>query len=350
MFGIVRTKIAVVVFASLHSVFALGATITEVKKKKKSVVVDSGTTNGFTVGAKVCFADAAGANVGCAKISEATETTSTIKVAAKVLKKLKPGTVANLEGAKASAPGASAPNRPNFKVLYLPTPISEMTYKRISYVAPGSNATEIDTLWEEQKFTAGQIVYAGGELEFGVGTSSSIALGGRYKEHFEFRVKADASDDDTKRNEFILSSTTAKEIGGWMDFYFYQTAGPQFFFRLGAGLDYNSMTVNFTSQQLDDNDADVANDLAKASSTLSFLGLRLGIQLNYLIKPVGFVLGIVPIIPVYQIGSAYSAESGDANASKLKGGISGEDDLKTALNHTKGSLGLEIPIGLYVTF
>jgi|GEM_PF-1765772 len=328
---------------------AFATSVTEVKKKKKSVVIDAGTSNGFVVGAKVCFADAAGANIGCAKISEATETTATIKVAAKVLKKLKPGTVANLEGAKAAASGASAPNRPNFKVMYLSTPVSEMTYKRNSYLAPSSQATEIDTLWEEQTFAAGQILYFGGEMEFGIGQSSALALGGRYKSHYTFGVKADASDDATKANEYIYSATTAKEVGGWMDFWFFQTSGPQFFFRLGAGIDFNSMTVSFTNQQMDDNDAEIANDLAKATSTLSLLGVRLGIQMNYLIKPVGFIFGIMPIVPVYQIGSSFKAESNDTNASKLKD-VTAEEDLKIAIDHKKNSFGLEIPIGLYITF
>jgi hypothetical protein len=331
---------------------ANAATVTDVKKKKKTATIDAGTSSGFSKGISVCFSDSSGTKIGCAKISDATESTSTIKLTPKLVRKLKKGATADLQsgGTKTAAAGADpAPNRTNVKGLYVLTPVPPIQYNKISFSIPESSATAVESLWNIAEKSGMSFIGGALEMEFGVGTSMSLAFGFRYRMYRDFLAESDYG--TTTEQETIYAETTMKSttMGGWFDFYFAQFGSAPFFFRLGSGLDVDMAKLTLQADKLSETNATDPETIATAESSLNLVSLRLGLQMNLFFKPIGLVFGLHPIVPLAAMGSKYEDEITDSNSSKVTP-LTASEDLKISIDHKKASFGLEVTTGLYVAF
>jgi hypothetical protein len=331
---------------------AKAATVTDVKKKKKTATIDAGTSTGFSKGISVCFSDDEGTKIGCAKISDATETTATIKLTPKLIRKLKKGANADLQSAGASAGTAGAdpaPNRTNVKGLYALTLVPPIQYNKISFSIPESSATTVESLWNIAEKSGMSFIGGALEMEFGVGKSMSLAVGFRYRMYRDFLAESDYGVTPEQVTTYAETSMKSTSMGGWFDFYFAQFGSAPFFFRLASGLDVDMAKLTLQSDKLSETNATDPEPIATAESALNLISLRLGLQMNLFFKPLGLVFGLHPVVPLAAMGSKYSDEIADSNSSKVAP-LTASEDLKIAIDHKKASFGLEVTTGLYVAF
>jgi hypothetical protein len=333
---------------------ANGATVTDVKKKKKTATMDAGTDDGFNKGVSVCFLDENGVKIGCTKIFEATAETSTVKLTPKLLRKVKKGVTAELQSAAGSTAAAGADkalNRTNLKFLYILTPVPPAKYNKVLYLTPEQTQTSAESLWKKAEDSGISFLGGGLEFELGIGQKMSIAFGGRYRLYRDFLAESDYVTTDVASSDVFAQTTIkATSVGGWFDYYFLQMGSAPFYFRLAAGLDFDNSKISLTTNKQGDTAEIAVEPLAKASSSLTLLSLRLGMQFNFFFKPIGLAFGLYPVVPLAAFGQAYSATITDANSSKLANSLKADEDLKTALGHTKSSFGLEVATGLYFAF
>jgi hypothetical protein len=113
--------IALVAAAVIHAAAPAG------KPGAGIVVIDGGTKAGYAVGQEVCFADAAGAKLGCGKVTLVKETTAAVQLSPQVAGKLPLGTktVGAPPAATAAAPAAPAAKTPAAKAPDAPAPAAK---------------------------------------------------------------------------------------------------------------------------------------------------------------------------------------------------------------------------------
>jgi hypothetical protein len=327
----------------LTTQIADAATVTKRNLKRRLVDIDAGTKDGFKKGTSVCFSDAKGKQIGCGKVQVAKANSASVKVGSDIIKKIKNGFSAEVEGA-AGATVASG-HRTNIKGLYTLTAVPSSTFNKLSYATP--EATEAESLWNIEGSAGFTYVGGGAEVEFAIGKSMSLALGGRYRMNIPYVVDSNYGDINT---EYALNRIEGNGIGGYLDFYFLEFGTAPAFFRFSTGLDFDMSTVTMVTEKLNDDESIAAVPLFKVSSTTNIISLRLGMQLNLFFKPIGLVLNATPIIPLAAVGGAADIEIDDPHQTRVPGENAAATDVTEALNHTKNNFGAEVSIGLYFAF
>ena len=244
---------------------------------------------------------------------------------------------------------AIADNRSNVKLMWIVSPIPPAKFKKVSFKAPELGAADgsVESLWDQTEDSGVSGIGFALELEFGIGKNMAIAVASRYRAYRDFT--ADSDYDRTNGSVFARADQKATALGGWLDFYFLQIGGP-FFVRLGTGLDIDMSAVVFKSDQLSDSADAATAPIGDAALKLSLLSLRVPIQLNYFLGPVGLSFSLIPVIPFAEFGKSSKALLSDSNTSKLKTG-DGEADLIAQLDHKKASFGLEVALfSIYFAF
>lgn len=384
-------------------------TIKKIDRKKKLVLIDEGKGTGVTKTSKICFKDAEGVDAGCGKVSKIKASSTTVKVTAKVLKKLKKGFEVvitadeTVEGEEAAPPeegsemappeegvGTTTPAegdaaassakakgkkgsktakgkkdkatpaeggkwRNNIKLAYILTPKGASTFNRLSYQAPSKDDSgtvqATDSLWSTIGAVSQSLLGFGLEAEFGIGATMSMAVGFKQKKYSEFKVESDYDVKDG--SHYTETSETSSAQGFWFDFYYLEVPISQsFIFRLGNGIDYESSQVDAKiTHKYDGPKPETPGnqefEVASASSKLSTISLRTVLNTHFFLDPIGLNFALNVLVPL-TASEKFSGTVGDPNAAKLNGAA--EDDLKAALGHKKAAVGVEALFGLYFAF
>ena len=107
-------------------------------------------------------------------------------------------------------------------------------------------------------------------------------------------------------------------------------------------------TVTVKSTKKDDSGQTPTSTLAKATSKLTVLSLRLGADMDLVFAKVfGASIGTTIMIPLSEAGKTFSGHIDDAEA---RGQASPGEDLKTQLGHKKNSLAYELSLGAVLAF
>ena len=341
-------------FATL-SAPALGQKVVGKNKKRKVIRISGGKAKGFIKGARVCFFGKKGKKVACGKVVRAGGKASFAKVSPKRFRRVRKGMTAKLQGAAGQAEGAladatdsvtqgstsGAPSHlTNFKLGYIISFLSPATYEKLTYSPPAADASEgsVGSLWKADSTSSLSIFGFIAEGDFGIGDSMAASFGLRFRYYRDFIAQSDYS--ATEKNLYVETEQTASAMGFYTDFTFLNIGTSGTFFQMSSGLDYDMSTVEFKATQKDDDGEDVQGEIASATSSLSVISLRLGMDVGMTIfDPIGILGGINLLVPVAEMGASFSGKINDTNETLLSG--SGDEDLETALDHKKASFGAE---------
>lgn len=337
---------------------AQGAEVSKINTKKGEVLISEGGDQGFVKGAKVCFFDAAEKKRGCARVIRSKPDRAIVKIKnPKFLKIIRPGMIVQpdsstpLPGGEPDPPPPGGFHRTNFKLLYLPG-LTAIQSQRIAYYDRTSDDTTSWWISEGRNgYTAlGSIepVAVGAELEFGIGSSFSLAVGGRFRYQSAYGSISNLSLTQ-ELPLYVATNISGMSFGGWSDFYFLDLLGPTFLIRFGAGLDFEWSSVDLVATLHSDDDPDLAEDFAKSSSSVMGLGFRLPISVNLFFESFGLLVSAVPIVPLVAFGQSFSATFG-GEFPEAEDDVDPSNDLKTALGHGKGTWGVEAVVGAYIPF
>ena len=336
-----RWQAFVVAVAVAGTATAWAATVTKIDPVKVLLEVDTGSDIAFVKDAKACVYDDAGKKIGCGKILRAKGAKATVKFTKKKIDLVKEGNEVKIEAGTDTSVGVAS-KRSDIKVGYLPTLLPPATFQKLSYVKHDNQA--VNTLWKKTGPTTLSFFGAAAEAEFGL-SSISFATGLRYTLYRDFKAESDYSKTDAKLyGEVVEKGST---LGFWLDTYFLNVRlGQTLTFKLGAGLDFDKSAMTFVALQRSDEGG--SSPLAKASSQLTVVSLRINTPFEMVFTPGGFGLnfGLHLMIPMVATGARFSGEVSDSAAIAAMGTNDPVADLKTSLDHKKSSFAAQLFLAL----
>ena len=313
------------------------ASVTDLKKKRKIVVIDEGSANGFEKGLKVCFfRNMDKPKAACGRVVKVAKKKSFIRTHRR-FSKVKRGYYAQIkQGTNSKATetrlnsineGSIATNdsyskdlsklnpkeaTENFKVhnyklgfLFLPNIAGETpaTYNLLKY--NGALQQEGGSLWTNKgkysSIASDSIVNSFGlEVEF---IDLQLSIGGRYKSFNNYEISSDYSLVDV--NLHVNSSSSASAVG----LYFVYGFSLSNHLSLSFGLDIDRTTVSLDAYRYDDLSSEKHNILS-AKANNSILSARMQSQYEQYYDPIGFHIGANFILPITSISSSCAATPG----------------------------------------
>lgn len=350
---------------------ARAASVTEVNTEKKTVTVELEGDETFEKDSEVCFFDDTEKEIACGKVTKVKGTAVTVKVtAAKKLKKVTEGMAAKPKGDAAAADEEATPKKGKKGAaakkgkdkskgknplriigIYNPALSSPFVYKKLAYAAPSSTTPE--TLWSQDKTVGTAMKDNPLSLTMQVAIplgNFSIAPGVRYRSYKPSLIDADYILN--RENPFVRTEMSATSFGLIVDFMYYRGAlMPDLIFAdLTGGLDVDNSTVSLTAKKEDDSGqaAAATGDIAKATSKLTVVSLRVGAGVEAMVlKLIGVRLGLNLMVPLLETGATFSGEISDEES---RGQEDPGEDLKKALDHKKNSMAIEISFGGVLAF
>ncbi|SME91295.1 hypothetical protein [Pseudobacteriovorax antillogorgiicola] len=332
---------------------AYSAEVTKKLKKSKKIVISEGKNNGFTKDSEACVYDDEDTEVYCGTIQKAKKTKSLMKVKKrKVFKKIKKGMTVKLKNADgavtqtADASGATSTEpkgATNFKLGYILTPLTPSVYNVISYLDPDGNT--VNTLWDADRVSSLSLLGFGAEFGFGI-FGSKAAVGVRMREYKGFTIKANYTGD---RSLYAETTLNASATGFYFDFNYLILDYGSMSLDFGNGLDIDSAALTMTTDQKSDSSEESVR-IYEASSTATTISLRTNININFYFDPIGVQAGTSLLIPLTASVSDSITATDSQIDTNLGGGVTAEDDVRQAIGHDKGSIGLEMFFSAYFAF
>ena len=359
--------------ATFISTATYAATVQKIIKKKRVVVIDTGKNDGANKGDRYCFYNTKNKRVACGKIVKANRTKSYVRVSKKRLRRIKSGYEArpreaaiaksNMANFK-SGPGAPTKGRGhNVKLVYSLGLLPQTRYDLAGY-SPETFVTR-SIVWEKcQNIGEGNcdeptplsVLGGGGEFEYALSPSMSVAVGARFKIIETLSIDTSRFPNNQNPNEFVRSEVTGTGIGGWVDFYFlninlFKNAG----IKIGGGLDLELASVEATGFLMDDNDPGKKEAIIEGTSSGMILSVRVPIDLYYNFGSFGVGARIVPMFAAVAFGITNEATLNDPNAPADAQAVPVEtiqtQYIEEALELRTGGLALEIlPISFIYNF
>lgn len=343
---------------------ALAGTVKSVNAKKKTVAVDLEEDETVEKDTEICFMTEAGKKVDCGSVTKVKGTQALVKVkSAKKLKKIKPGMAAKVgsasdktaEGKDKAGEGGEeeADSGKSYKGKKAPFRIwgtytaglaTPAVYNKLGYSAPTDAAPS--TLWNSDKKVS-QALF-GFQLQFGIPLGAfSLNPGFRYRQYTPSLIDADYIPN--RENPYVSTEEKATATALILDFqYFRMPFSPMFALNLTSGLDIDQSTVTVKSTKKDDSGGTPESELAKATSKLTVISLRLGAGMDLLFAKVfGGTIGPTLMVPLTETGKTFSGNLADDEA---RGQADPGEDLKKALGHQKNSLAYELALGIMLAF
>ncbi len=327
---------------------ALGASVTAVNPKKKTVDVSLGEDESYEKGSSICFFSAAGKKIDCGRVARIKGTTATVSMKkSKKFGRIKPGlegrspdaapAAEGSEGAAMAAAGAPS-KKPKFRIwgYYSAALATAFKYNKLEYLAPEGTAPE--TLWKSDGTAASSMQTF--NLQVGIPISSfSLNVGLRSQSLPATIVESDYVPPPA-RDPYAVTEISAKALGFWFVAELFQSALTQSMaFNVGTGIDVDMSTVTLKSTKKDDT-AGTESTIASATSKVTVLSLRIPVGIDYLFtSSFGAYAGTNIMLPLAEFGKAVS---GGIEEAELRGAA---DDTKTALGHGKNSIAYDIAVG-----
>lgn len=319
----------------------------EVKKrlKKKRIMISEGKDSGFKKGVKVCiYKD--DEQVACGKVIKAKSKSAYVKIKkSKDFKKIKKGMEAKIDGDKGDdkKEGISpkVAGATNIKLGYILTPITPGIFNVPSYSDP--QETTVNTLWSADQVSSLSIFGITAEFGFGIGSSKAV-IGVRSREYKSFSVATDYTSDSSN---FAETSISGISVGGYFDFNYLIWNLGSMTVDFGNGLDLDNTTVSLQTSHRDDADT-IDNSLYTLESILQTVSLRTNLNINLFLDPLGIQIGTTLLIPLSSAVSDTIITS-DTNNTYLSE-LTAEQDIRQAVDHRQGSVGLELNFSAYIAF
>jgi hypothetical protein len=363
---------AAVAAALACSGMAEAATVKSVQAKKKTVTIEMDEGEKLEVDANICFYTDSDKKLECGTLAKVKGTLGLVKVeaTAKRLKRIKPGMSAKAEeggveeseaaaaegeaaaadaktkgkgkGKKGAKGAAAAAKSAPFRIwgVFTPGLASPMTYNKVVYAAPTSEAPE--TLWSDDGAVKSTLYGFG--LGFGIPIGSmSLNPGFRFRSFVPSVIDADYVVG--QENPYVSTEQKASALGVWIDFqYLRSPLTPSFILNATAGLDIDQSTVTVKTTKKDDRGGDVGDGtIADATSKLMVISLRAGAGFDFMfVKNFGAHFGLNLLIPL-SASQSFSAKIPDEEA---RGQADPAKDLQDALGHKKNSFGFDVTTGL----
>lgn len=343
-------------FASL----ATAASVKEVNTKKKLVDVELDEGETFEKGAAVCFFDDTDKKGECGTVAKVKGTLAQVKVAKP--KKVKAGMTmkADAEADQGSGSdsdeedGKKAKDKKKKKEAATPTKgknpfrlagyfglplLTPATYNKVAYAAP-TVGTVPTTLWTADKKIAAATFGAEVEADIPLGKFALIP-GLRYRTFTPSLIDSDY--DKGRLNPYVSTEEKATALGVFFDFQYLRLTPAQIIgINLLAGLDVDMSTVTVKVTKKDDSPGGVETPLAKATSKLNVISLRLGANTDILaLKIMGARFGLGLMVPLFAAGGSFAGSVDEVRGLES----SASDDLKKAINHKKASVAAQINVG-----
>lgn len=318
------------------------ATVKKISKKG-ALYIDEGRATGFKKGAKACVYNNKDKKVACGKVVKALSKKAIIRISKKRLKKVKKGYYVQLQ-AEMSKDMEKAMQEKSEKAFKSPysfavglnahfLPLAPATYENLDFVAPGQAN---NSNWTSTSSSSSIVVPPGFGLEMEM-LNLGLLIGLRYGVYVP--TSNAAVYDITSLTNTLTTDTSASAIGFNIDYYFYEIWGVG----LGFGLDYDITSIDLTGTLTDDADPSINEVLYTMTSSLHVLSLRFPIAYKYAFGSFGIQGRGTFILPVYENGPTQTI-------STLNETVQEEEDISTALGHTKNSFGFDLALGVFYRF
>jgi len=346
-----RTSLLAFACCLMFGETAAAQKVVRVMKERGVVALDVGTSAGFDRGAKVCIEARGNRVAACGDIVRAQANRSFVRIPQNI-ERIRRGMTAKLQEGSAKSTGTASTggaHRRNIKGYYIFSAMTPASFNKLTYKAPEA-AGEVDSLWQVSEAASNSLIGFGGEIEFPITNSLSLALGGRYR--FYRGAVIEANYDLINRNDalFVEIEQAGSAMGLWIDTYFYDLKfTDSVMLRFSTGLDIDMSEVTFKAERKNDNDAADIVTVAESTSSLGLASLRLGSHFVFLLGPVGLSTSLNAVVPLMAFSDSFSASGDDPNASNLAGGKELAADLQEQLAHQK-AMGLEILVGASLSF
>ena len=329
---------------------AFSAEVIKINEKKGTIIINEGSSTGFSNGKHVCFFNGT-KKIACGQIAKAASAKALVKIPLASASKIHTGysVVMQDSGATVAANEAEGYNlQVAFKVHYLPTAPS--SYNNLKYQAPTSKST---TLWALEKKSSSltnppafgfefELVKIGLLAGFRFGLFPSSSSSTRY--------------DNSNSNLTITTKFKGTDVAFYVDWIFFK----KWNLSVGAGLDIDTSSLTMTGTQTNSQDTDISNQLFAANSSLTVFSLRIPISYEYAIRSFGLSVGIVPILPLYATGPTQSITTPTSPIDltlQSSGSVSPttvvpdqDKDLSNAIDHKKSGLAYDLTVGLFYLF
>lgn len=352
-----------VIMTLTASVSLFAGEVVKKNRKKSYVVVDISQKDGAKKKQRVCFF-AQDQRLGCGRVQRVGKRRSIVRVKRSLFKKLSKGDLAELQGgSKTSASYGMA-------VVFIPGQ-GPAQYNDLSYFYYDPNQPE--SLWENLGTRSSDLLRLGIEANIPIGQTHTLKTGLRYgtftNSSFKpvTRSSADYLPENLERpNLFVETRTAATQFGVWLDWMFYKlNLGSSLGLGFGAGLDFDSSTVELRATRKDDGtnpDQPIVDDwiIADARSTLTVVSLRLTPDLSFKLGSFGEIflnpLLILPLTASNAFTTEFFTEDPDAEIDNVVlnnnlGAIPDpKKDLEDALGHSKSSIAFHVVVGTRIQF
>jgi hypothetical protein len=352
--------VAFLIFTFSFNSVAFSASVKKVKRKKRYVYIDQGSSDGVKKGMKVCFKDNNDKKITCGKVRKTRKKSSQVKVRSKKrIKRIKKGFTAEVIGLETPPVGGLIP--PNVKTAgetsssekslafrYFYTPgLDTGSYNILGYVPPPSDSSvAATTLWEATgvqnlsllNFSL-EFEYLPVDLVWGLSYSKPINVQGKLLDYTR-----------GAREPFISSLMDSSTVGTYFDYYIISPRAVSSGLKVAVGLDIDITSVKF-SAKLRQNEADTGLEIYKLSSSLTIFSLR--IPLSYEVSLGSFALnfGANLLIPLASTKPVSKINISDSNISRYNQSSDEENksfaetDVTAALDHKKSSFAAELVLG-----
>ena len=330
--------------------------IKKIDIKKKTVTLKVSPLDGYEKGKRVCFfkkvkdkkkkkkkkkskKSKKEKRIACGTINKVKPKKELVyvKVGKKKVAKISKSMIARL---KSAGDSEQLPYDHGLKFYWLPHVSSPVAYNRLSYALPKNGEPAKENLWDQQGSTA--LGFAAGGFEY-VMNSIGLGLGGRIRIDLNWLSETDYSQFDS--TQYVAHSQSGQATGVWLMYYLLNGD-----FKLGLGVDYESATATLTSTWKN-NDGTIDNPIYEVTSTLNTASLRIPLQYDIFIDPIGLSFGLHTLVPLSSSGSpTATVTDNNATNTSVYAGSDLEKDVIESLGHTKSSFGLDIAVGLFFGF
>jgi hypothetical protein len=313
------------------------AEVKSINKQSRIVSINKGKIDGFVKNAEVCFYEVSGKLVGCGVVKRAKLNTSSVKVPEEIVKKIVQSQTARLKS-QAEAIGLVVPTFA-FRIVLSPTLVSHVKFNQLIYVPPtGETATSLWQSGETVKSAPLTFAFEGDLMRY------RIAFGFRGR---TFRGATSEGDYRVEVDEYITINAKASAFGTYFDVAAFRTTSKterQFTLAIGADYDISTVDVTGTKHVYDQPESE---DIYKIKSTLTTVAARIVSRLDWIFSSSILSVGLNILVPVTSSQNFSVSSKDEVNRAKVP---EPDVDLKSKLNHSTNSIGVEAVLGYAIPF
>lgn len=367
---IIKTLLTIVLSYLLLNPYIIHAgQIKAISSKKNLVKVKLDTPQEFKKNSTICFFNNKEQKIACGKVINIKKDYAIVKVSSKAKSKIKKGMIAKPFTTKQSSStfsiiSAIVPSNTQsinkkyiFSIGQLTSIFTTASYNNIGYSPPDSNETPTQTLWTATD--SKQKAYLGFFVEFGYALFSKFILdldfhySLYFNKNFSSKIITNYSytQNIEDQNKYVsILTSQCKLLGGYLGTSFIFKSFTKSMLTFTSGLNLDNSSISILASQKDDNNPDENNPIAKISSNLNVISLKLGTKFYYfLFNKLGLYSKLDILIPIYASLKS-NIEVSDPHENLL-GDKSEAKNISSVLAHKKRSFALNLTLlGVAIRF